>query len=108
MNIIIAMIATARLTLMLMYESGPYDIFERMRQVVGIKEGYIENRTGIKLQIQRILLCYYCTSIYMAVITYLAMLYFAPFNYILVFSAVTIFLIALHERFVIGGGQQQQ
>lgn len=65
-DLIIICFATVRLTNLFMYDSGPYDIFEKLRQWAGIIDGslYLDGKYSL---IGNILICHYCTSIYMAI-----------------------------------------
>lgn len=59
-------LVTWRLTSMLTKESGPYDIFGRLRDAVGIHYDELSNCVGGP--VSGMLCCFWCTSVWIAVI----------------------------------------
>jgi len=62
--ILLALLATYRLTLMLNSEAGPADIFERLRTRLGVTYDQYSNPQGTNW-ISEGVLCFYCLSVWM-------------------------------------------
>ena len=76
---LLAIFATFRITLLLVIEDGPYSIFKRLRNAVGITEIQLPDGTEITEIVKETLLtgilsCFYCCSIWVAVFVSLLIL----------------------------------
>lgn len=93
--LLIGALATWRLTHMLQEETGPFRIFERLREAIdslknnpgGVKEGFY---------------CFMCLSVWVSILL-MALFYFAPLAFaiicgILSFSAIAIFIETYREQ----------
>jgi Protein of unknown function (DUF1360) len=90
-SLLVAAIATWRVTNMLVYETGPWFIFTKIRAKTGILHD--EDGHPIGWPIGNMLKCFYCTSVWVAIVIYL----WAPVQVqaILAISGVAIYA---HER----------
>lgn len=88
--LIMGILATWRLTYMLMKEEGPYDMLEKLRDKLGIRYDLKSNAYS-ESSIGRLFLCYYCLSIWCGFL--IAVLQKRdPITYALFYSACTIIL----------------
>lgn len=67
MNFLILALSTYRITLLLTKEDGPYRVFSRFRTRSGVYYDQWNKAKGINL-LSRILACFYCCSIWVAII----------------------------------------
>jgi hypothetical protein len=90
---IIAALATYRLTFMLNSESGPGDIFVRLRSRLGVKFDQYSNPYGTNW-ISEGVLCFYCLSVWVGFAVYF-WLYIFTWLRIFQFGAALLFPFAL-------------
>jgi hypothetical protein len=62
---VIGMIASYRLTLLIHEEAGPWDIFGKLRDRIGIRYDERSNRVATN-ELAKMVLCPYCLSIWVA------------------------------------------
>ncbi len=95
MTIILLALATWRLTSLLVHEHGPFDIFFKLREFMGIihdAEGNVAGDDGSLLA--GLLSCFWCTSVWAALIPamLLAESYWEWFAFVLAASAGAIMI----------------
>lgn len=83
---ITAVFATWRLTSLLVQEAGPFDIFKKLREAVGLEHddsgNVIDSSGGL---LATLLICSFCTSLWVAV---------GVFALILVFPGTAVYILA--------------
>ena len=67
MNYLILALATWRISSLLANEDGPYNIFEQLRNYVGVHYDEYSNPQGIN-ELGRMLLCLWCNSIWIGLV----------------------------------------
>lgn len=92
-KLVVGILATWRLTSLICYESGPFDVFEKIRWHVGV---YFEDEQGVSLTFWgRLLSCLWCTSIWIA--TLVTMVLLTKHWHILIPFALSAGSIIIHE-----------
>jgi len=77
-TLIIAILATWRLSAMMSYETGPFDVFTYIRESVGIVHDDTGQKIGVpETFIAKLLDCVWCNSVWIAFVIVI-MLYFYP------------------------------
>lgn len=93
-TLLIACLATYRLTLLISSEGGPYNILERFRYLIGVRYDEYSKPYGTNTWARGVL-CPYCLSVWVALgvtaVVYLAP-QFEPVLVVFALSGVTVFL----------------
>lgn len=63
MNFLISILATWRISSMLVKESGPFDVFDRLRDIAGVKYNQHGESYGTNMW-SSLLSCVWCTSVW--------------------------------------------
>lgn len=98
MNLLVGILATWRLSSLLFREGGPFEMFDRVREIAGVRhdehgEAVADNQIG------KMLSCFWCTSVWSALfINALEDRRCISLNKVLAYSAGAIFLGFIHVR----------
>ena len=63
-TLIIAVLATWRITSLFVYEAGPWDVFSRLRELAGLEYGARGESVSAKYKILEVLFCVWCLSLW--------------------------------------------
>lgn len=89
MTLIIAVLITYRLTLLVTQESAPFEALSRFRDWIGVHYDEFSRCTG-RNEIAKALCCFWCTSVWIGLLT--ALIMGAPVWYALAYSGGAVFL----------------
>ena len=75
MDFVILALAAWRISSLLAHESGPFDMFAKLRSIVGVEvDGLGRNGTGV---LSNLIICVWCTSVWLGLFAAL-LYYFLP------------------------------